>query len=643
MDLKKILAMSMAISLSTLAVNDYKNIKNTYAVENTATVLNLGDVDNNGLINAIDATMILTEYAFRSTNSTGVLTEAQKKVADVNGDNLIDSVDAALVLSYYAYKSIGGTDKFERWLGIPDITTTTTTTQTTETTTTTETAVTTTVSGYTASLDTSVVLTTTTTAPPPDTTTTTTTTTTTVTADTETTTTTSTTAPEGKISEIKLTKYEMNLKPGEKDISYVTMLPEEVANKDEIWTSSDENVATVDKWGNVIAIGAGTCTVTVASVDNPAVKAEIKVTVKSPTTENKISEIKLTKYEMNLKPGERDISYVTMLPANVANQDEIWTSSDEKIATVDKWGYVTAISAGTCTVTVTSVDNPEVKAEIKVTVKESTPANKITEIRLTKYEMNLTKGQTDISYVTMLPESVANKEEIWTSSNQNVATVDKWGNVIAIGEGTCTVTVASVDNPSVKAEIKVTVKSSATANKISEIRLSKYEMNLTKGQTDISYVTMLPSSVANQDEIWASSDTNVATVDRWGNVTAVSAGTCTVTVTSVDNPAVKADIKVTVKDSATANKISEIRLSKYAMNLNKGQTDISYVTMLPSSVANQDEIWTSSDTNVATVDRWGNVTALSAGTCTVTVTSVDNPAVKAEIKVTVTDSQSNFQ
>ncbi|MBD5160294.1 MAG: hypothetical protein HDT23_08670, partial [Ruminococcus sp.] len=484
MDLKKILAMSMAISLSALAVNDYRNVKNTYAVENTATVLNLGDIDNDGLINAIDATMILTEYAFRSTNGTSFLNEAQKKVADVNRDNIIDSVDAGLVLSYYAYKSIGGTDKFERWLGIPD-TTTTTTTQTTETTTTTTETVATTVSGYTASLDTSVVLTTTTTAPPPDTTTTT-TTTTTVTADTETTTTTSTTAPEGKIAEIKLTKYEMNLKPGEMDISYVTMLPEEVANKDEIWTSSDENVATVDKWGNVIAIGAGTCTVTVASVDNPAVKAEIKVTVKSSATENKINEIKLSKYEMNLRPGERDISYVTMLPANVANQDEIWTSSDEKIATVDKWGYVTAISAGTCTVTVTSVDNPEVKAEIKVTVKESTPANKITEIRLTKYEMNLTKGQTDISYVTMLPESVANKEEIWTSSNQNVATVDKWGNVIAIGEGTCTVTVASVDNPSVKAEIKVTVKDSATANKITEIRLSKYEMNLTKGQTDIS-------------------------------------------------------------------------------------------------------------------------------------------------------------
>ncbi|MDE5583161.1 MAG: D-alanyl-D-alanine carboxypeptidase family protein, partial [Ruminococcus sp.] len=82
-----------------------------------------------------------------------------------------------------------------------------------------------------------------------------------------------------RISEIKLDKYEMNLKVTEKDIAYVTMLPEMVANKDEVWTTSNEKVATVDSWGNVTAIGMGECIVTVTSVDNPSVKAEIKVIV----------------------------------------------------------------------------------------------------------------------------------------------------------------------------------------------------------------------------------------------------------------------------------------------------------------------------------------------------------------------------
>ncbi|MDE6427292.1 MAG: D-alanyl-D-alanine carboxypeptidase family protein [Ruminococcus sp.] len=534
MDLKKIFTMSLAISLSTLAVIDCNKTYNIYAVSENA-AWNLGDINNDGFINAVDSTLILTEYAALSTDGVSTFSAEQKKAADTNNDNLVDSVDATSVLSYYAYKSTGGILNFEKWLENPvEIQTTeTTTTSVTETSTTT-----TTISGYTASIDTSVSTSTSTSVSSVDTTTTTTTVTTTVTG-----------APAGKISEIRLSKYEMNLKIGELDIAYVTMIPEEVENKEEIWTSSNENIATVDKWGNVIAIGEGTCTVTVTSVDNPEIKAEIKVTV---GTNNKINEIKLSKYEMNLEKGGTDISYVTMLPDSVANKDEIWTSSDEKVATVDKWGNVTAVADGTCIVTVTSVDNPEIKAEIKVTVGNTSPENKINEIRLSKYEMNLKKGETDISYVTMLPDSVSNKDEIWTSSDENIATVDKWGNVIAINDGTCIVTVTSVDNPEIKAEIKVTVGNPVTENKITEIKLSKYEMNLEKGETDISYVTMIPEEVANKDEIWTSSDEKVATVDKWGNVTAVSAGMCTVMVTSVDNPSVKAEIKVTVTDKQSA-------------------------------------------------------------------------------------------
>ncbi|MCM1314339.1 MAG: D-alanyl-D-alanine carboxypeptidase family protein [Prevotella sp.] len=535
MDLKKIFTMSLAISLSTLAVIDCNKTENIYAVSED-TAWNLGDINNDGFINAVDSTLILTEYAALSTDGVSTFSAEQKKAADTNNDNLVDSVDATSVLSYYAYKSTGGILNFEKWLENPvEIQTTeTTTTSVTETSTTT-----TTISGYTASIDTSVSTSTSTSISSVDTTTTTTTiVTTTVTG-----------VPAGKISEIRLSKYEMNLKIGELDIAYVTMIPEEVENKEEIWTSSNENIATVDKWGNVIAIGEGTCTVTVTSVDNPEIKAEIKVTV---GTNNKINEIRLSKYEMNLEKGETDISYVTMLPDSVTNKDEIWTSSDEKVATVDKWGNVAAVADGTCIITVTSVDNPEIKAEIKVTVGNPSPENKINEIRLSKYEMNLKKGETDISYVTMLPDSVSNKDEIWTSSDENIATVDKWGNVIAINDGTCIVTVISVDNPEIKAEIKVTVGNPVTENKITEIKLSKYEMNLEKGETDISYVTMLPEEVANKDEIWTSSDEKVATVDKWGNVTAVSAGMCTVMVTSVDNPSVKAEIKVTVTDKQSA-------------------------------------------------------------------------------------------
>jgi len=85
-------------------------------------------------------------------------------------------------------------------------------------------------------------------------------------------------------------------------------------------------------------------------------------------TEFEIEKIELDKYEVNIKAGETDMPIVTMYPEDAENKGEIWESSDESIAVVNYYGKITGIKAGKCTVTVTSEDNPGVKAEVKVTV-----------------------------------------------------------------------------------------------------------------------------------------------------------------------------------------------------------------------------------------------------------------------------------
>lgn len=65
----------------------------------------LGDVNNDGNINAVDASAALTYYAYSSTNNESSLNEAQKKAADVNKNGQINAVDASYILSYYAYTS----------------------------------------------------------------------------------------------------------------------------------------------------------------------------------------------------------------------------------------------------------------------------------------------------------------------------------------------------------------------------------------------------------------------------------------------------------------------------------------------------------------------------------------------------------
>lgn len=88
----------------------------------------------------------------------------------------------------------------------------------------------------------------------------------------------------GSVTGIELTFYAVSLKVGENKMPIVTMSPADATDKTEKWESSDETVATVNWLGDITAVGPGVCTVRVTSVNNPAVYAEVAVTVLGDAT-----------------------------------------------------------------------------------------------------------------------------------------------------------------------------------------------------------------------------------------------------------------------------------------------------------------------------------------------------------------------
>ncbi len=82
-----------------------------------------------------------------------------------------------------------------------------------------------------------------------------------------------------------------------------------------------------------------------------------------------VTGITLSFYRATMRIGDEPIMpWVTMTPDSAKDKTEIWESSDESVATVDNIGRITPVSAGSCTVTVTSANNPQVRAEVSVTV-----------------------------------------------------------------------------------------------------------------------------------------------------------------------------------------------------------------------------------------------------------------------------------
>ncbi len=76
----------------------------------------LGDINDDGNIDAVDASLILTAYAKKATTGSNGLSSIETKAGDVNTDGNVDAVDASLVLSYYAYTATGGKGSIEEFL-----------------------------------------------------------------------------------------------------------------------------------------------------------------------------------------------------------------------------------------------------------------------------------------------------------------------------------------------------------------------------------------------------------------------------------------------------------------------------------------------------------------------------------------------
>ena len=336
----------------------------------------------------------------------------------------------------------------------------------------------------------------------------------------------------------------------------------DLAGRTVAWSSSDSQIATVNA-GQVTAVKGGTCTVT-AKLSNGK-ELTCNVTVKDPA---KLSEAKLT-----LTLGKSHNLKVSGLVGRTVT----WSSSDKKVATV-KAGKVTAVKAGTCTITA-QVNNGK-KLTCKVTVKD--PA-KLSETKLT-----LILGKTH----TLKASGLVGRTVTWASSNINVATV-KGGKITTIKPGKCTI-IAQVKNGK-RLTCTVTVKDGA--------ELSANNLYLYMGEVQ----KLTVNNLAKRTVTWSSSNKNIATVNK-GTVTPVSAGSCTVTAKVKGGK--KLTCKVTVIDRA--------KLSTDSLKLSV--VDAGYIEL--TGAANRKVTWTTSNSDVVKIAESDSnhavIHAVSVGEATIT-------------------------
>lgn len=154
-----------------------------------------------------------------------------------------------------------------------------------------------------------------------------------------------------------------------------------------------------------------------------------------------VESVSLENNSLSLIEGSSQKLIATIAPANASNKGVTWTSSDTSVATVEQDGVVTAVSPGTASVTVRTVDGGKTASCIVTVLDEMTGSVRVS---LNKSSLTLTEGSSETLVASITPEEIDDKRVLWSSSDNSVATVDDNGKVTGLKVGTTNIVVTSV-------------------------------------------------------------------------------------------------------------------------------------------------------------------------------------------------------
>ena len=254
----------------------------------------------------------------------------------------------------------------------------------------------------------------------------------------------------------------------------------------------------------------------------------VTVVFDSSNLKTPVSAVKIDRTDINLDVDEMVQLNAIISPSEANNPTLLWSSSDQTVATVDSYGVVTAVSEGTAIITAITEDGG---FEDESTITVFTPFISVTGIEIEQEKLFLEINETARLNNIVGPTDASDQSIIWSSSDQSVATVDSYGVVTAVSEGTAIITAITIDG---SFEDASTVTVSTPFVSVTGIEISQEDLFLEVTDSVLLDNTISPANASDQAITWSSSDDSIATVDANGLITAIAAGTVTITATTHD-------------------------------------------------------------------------------------------------------------
>lgn len=308
-----------------------------------------------------------------------------------------------------------------------------------------------------------------------------------------------------------------------------TIAPANATNQNVTWTSSNTAIATVNASGLVTAVAAGTATITVKTVDGNKTATSAITVAAIPVSSAAVSPTSASLYA-----GNTQQLTVTISPANATNKNVTWSSSNSAVATVNSSGLVTAVSAGTVTITATTQDGNKT-ASAAITVNPNTnftvyfykPSNWGTGIKIYYWNALPTGVLANATWPGVNMTDSGNGWYSYTFTNVNSTN-------LIFNDGTNQTTDLSRNKTGWYMNSTWYDSNPGTGIAVTSVSLSPSSASLNAGGTQQLTPTVLPANATNKSVTYSSNNTAVATVNSSGLITAVANGTATITVSTVD-------------------------------------------------------------------------------------------------------------
>ncbi len=321
------------------------------------------------------------------------------------------------------------------------------------------------------------------------------------------------------VDSIVMTESTKTAKVGESFALDVKFEPENASNKNLVWTSDNENVATVDNKGNVLFVGYGKCYITATSEDGNK-KASCYFYIYDTVAR----ELDFYSPKETINVEEVVEMKATIYPIEAENKEIEYFSYDQSIGTINQNGFFTAIKPGYVTLSATAVETGITKFLSVLVVKP------VESIIIDEESVVISEMDYQIKAKT-LPHDATQTDLIYTSSDLSVASVTKRGAVSFLKAGKVTITIEDQNRT-----IKKTIEITSTAGFVQDLLVDKsYILTSLSDAPVFVGVSVYPQSIELNNLEIINENPDVCYLDDAFYIQPVSTGSTTITIRAQKN------------------------------------------------------------------------------------------------------------